>query len=172
VRRFLFVLLSLSLGLNAGLLYVRYAEKPHDKPFPPGPERGQIHRPPPPPKVMIEDQLAAKTRHMNLSSDQQNAIRLILEKHVPTMVKLRQQARVLNRKMTEVYAGAAFDKTEFQNLMKEAGQARSQADSIAAVILMEEASVLNEEQRRLFAKEAPMASGGEHRPPPPKRNRR
>ena len=110
--------------------------------------------------------MAAKTRHLDLSSEQQKAIREILEKHLPAMAELRDQAQVSSGRMTEVYAETPFNKEKFQSLMADAGQARFEADSLAALMLLEEASVLNDEQRRLFAQVAPMAGQGGHRPPP------
>ena len=166
MKRLLFLLLSLSLGLNAGLLYVRYADQGQPRPMPGGPPPQQVHHQPPPPEVMIEEQMAVKTRHLNLSSEQQKAIREILEKHLPAMAELRNQARVSSSRMTEVYAESPFNKEEFQKLMVDAGQARFEADSLAALMLLEEASILNDEQRRLFAQRAPMAGQEGHRPPP------
>jgi len=69
--------------------------------------------------------------------------------------------------ITEIYGRVPFDKVEFQRLMREVSYTRSKADSLSAVMLAEEASVLTDEQRRRFAEVAPMRSGGGHRPPPP-----
>jgi Spy/CpxP family protein refolding chaperone len=171
MKRFLFLLLSLSLGLNAGLLYVRYMERPHAGPMPGAPDHQRFNRPPPPAGVMIEQQLAVKTRHLGLDSAQQKAIRIIMEKHLPAMAESREKSRKANRRMVKLYADDPFDKVEFQRLMREASQARSKADFLSALILAEEASVLTIEQRSLFAETAPMAQGEGHRPPPPPRGR-
>ena len=167
MKRLLFLLLSLSLGLNAGLLYVRYADQPHQPgPRPGKPPHQQGHRPPPRPEMMVEQQLEAKTRHLELDSAQQKAIRDILEKHLPAIAELRERTGEANRQMTEVYAADSFDEADFQRLMLISSHTRSQSDSLSAVILMEEASVLNDEQRRLFAEVAPMSQNIGQRPPP------
>jgi len=169
VKRFLFMLLSLSMGLNVGLLYVRYMEKPQSRPGHAAPDHQRMHRPLPPLEVMIRQQLEVKNRHLKLDSTQQKAIGKILETYLPTIVEFKEKSRMANQKVTEVYSSVPFDKIEFQRLMREAGQARSTADSLSAVILIEEASVLTDEQRRLFADVAPMSQGEGHRPPPPRR---
>lgn len=171
MKRFLFLLLSLSLGLNAGLLYVRYVTEVHPRPLTGAPGPQGFHRSAPPPEVVIKEQLAAKTRHLGLSPAQQDTFEYIMEKHLPAMVELREKAQNSNRMMAEVYANVPFDEVEFLGLMSETSRARSRADSLSALILAEEASVLTDEQRRLFADESPMAQPEGDRPPPPRRQR-
>ncbi len=168
MKRFLFIFLSLSLGLNAGLLFVRYMEKPHVRPMPRAQGRQRFnHEPPPPPGVMIEQQMVNKTRHLGLDLAQQAAIGSIMSKYLPTIAELRERAATINQQMVKVYASTPFNEVEFQRLMQEASQARGKADSLSALSLAKEALVLTDEQRRLFAEESPMAHGRGHRPPPP-----
>ena len=171
MKKFLFLLLSLSLGLNAGLLYVRYMDVPMPGPEHAGNGRPGGLRPAPPVEDIIKQQLAAKTRHLNLDANQQEAIESILKKHLPATVAFKEKAGAANRKMAEVYGSVPFDKGAFQQLMRETSLARMRADSLSAVILAEEAPILTDEQRRLFAEEAPMSQGVGRRPPPPPHGR-
>jgi hypothetical protein len=80
-----------------------------------------------------------------------------------------------NRRLTEAFGAPDFDSESFQRLTFEASAARSQLDSLSAVMLVSEAAVLTHEQRRKYARVAPSIHSNPQRPgpkeggPPPRR---
>lgn len=166
MKRVLFIIMAVSLGLNAGLLYVRYLDRPGMQP-PPGIEKqrqrmGQR----PSPEVMIQHQMQAKTRHLKLSEQQQGQIRKILEEHLPTMAAFRNESGLYQDELAALYGAPQFDVQAFREAGRLAAQARSSADSLSALILSLEAEVLTPQQRISFAEVAPMNHSGPGGPPP------
>ena len=78
------------------------------------------------------------------------------------------------RRLSEVFGASDFDPVRFSRLTAEASGARSRLDSLSAVMLVAEASVLTPDQRRKFAEVANSIYSrpqGDRRegPPPPRR---
>jgi len=175
----LLLLLALSIGLNAGLLIRRGAESGSEGAREAAaPPRGQPG-PPPPVDAVIREHLAGMSAHLSLDSGQREGIRRLLEKHMPEMMALRRRTAEANHKISEVFAAPEFDAREFERRVEEASRARSSADSLSALMLMEQAGLLSAEQRVKFAevapviysnpRQAPPPAGREAAPPPPRR---
>jgi uncharacterized membrane protein len=171
MNRIALLLLAVSLGLNAGLLYVRLAERPAqgtERPDRlPAPRRAS----PPAPEVVVQDHLLAMTRHLTLSQEQQRSIRAVLDEHMPMMMELLRRGDEANRRISEAFAAPEFDTERFKILVQEASQARARADSLSAVMLLGEAAVLTAQQRIKYAEIAPTVHANPPRKPPPPRRR-
>ncbi len=170
MKKVMYLLLALSIGLNAGLLIVQQSEPPRPGPGRPGPPPDE--RPGPPrPEVLVRDHLESMTRHLDLDESQQQAIREVLEEHMPALFEMRRRSKEANRRMSEAFAEPGFDPEQFEVLARQASLTRGRADSLAAVMLIGEAAVLTNEQRVRFAEVAPMVhtTPRQNQPPPPGR---
>jgi len=152
-RRITYLALAVSLGLNAGLLAVTlyHSRPPSPPPGAPGPPPAG----PPAPGRLIEDHVRGITQHLGLSVEQQQEIRIVLEKHVPHSIGAQRRIADLTEQLSEAFAAPAFDAAAFQQLARKASAARATVDSAAAVMLVAEAAVLTPEQRVKFAEVAP-----------------
>ncbi len=165
----IYLLLALSLGLNAGMIATTLVHRtagPHGSP-PPGPGGGPGHQPGPPPDPgrVVEDHLRGMTQHLDLDTDQQQAIRRVLETHAAELTTLQVAAEEAGRMLAEAYALPEFDPDGFLRLTAEASTARSRLDSLSAVMLVGEAAVLTPEQRLKFSTIAPTIHSQPQRPP-------
>lgn len=166
-----FLLLAVSLSLNMGLLYVRIADR-----HPPRFDRSDhadrrgpphlIQDETPPPETVARDHLAAITRHLDLDTSQQSAVRMLLEEYMPGMGALQRDSREAGRHISDAFAAPDFDPERFRILAERASRARMRVDSMSTVMLIGEASVLTPEQRALFSEVAPTAFTGPRRIPP------
>lgn len=149
-KQLLYTLLAVSIGLNLGVIGMTVADRASRQgPPPPG------QAPRPGPERLVEDHVAGMTQHLGLDADQAAAVREILERRAPDLIRLRESAERDTRSLSDAFAAPEFDSEGFLRLAWEAGRARSEVDSISALILVEEAAVLTPEQRRLFAEVAP-----------------
>lgn len=155
VRRSLWLLLALSIGLNLGLLYGRLVDQPMKRPpkNDGGPRGGM------PVEKMIAEQVRMKTDHLQLDREQAAAVRAILEKRLPEVSRLREEAHIAQRDLARVFASEPFAPAAFVQQAAWAREVRSRADSVSALILLEEAGVMNAEQRRVFGQEGPLKEG-------------
>jgi Spy/CpxP family protein refolding chaperone len=176
MKRALWILLALSLGLNAGLLYVRLADRPGMAPGshpgesgPHGPPPGEHGAPQPDTEALIRNHLASMSRHLDLSVEQQQSIEEILRDHLPEMAELRRRAEEANRRVSAAFAERQLNSGRFTTLVREASQARARIDSLSAVMLLGEAGVLSPAQRARFAEVAPTVYANPRRSPPPRR---
>ena len=170
MKRGLFILLALSLGLNAGLLYVRWASPAA------GPRPRNMDRPAPlhpgssEPADLVAAHLTGMTRHLQLDDSQQNAVESILRTRIPLLTTLREESRQADGRLAEAFAAAEFVPEEFSGLVRDASLRRARMDSLAGEILLLEATVLTPEQRVRFAEVAPGIYSGP--PGGPRRGRR
>lgn len=168
IKKILWVVLGLSLGLNMGLLYGRFAVRSDPMPPPPGgrpgPGSGRFEAEPPVERI-VADQLRVTDRHLQLDDAQEQAVRRILEERMPDLAGLRRETRQANQAMARIFAAEDFDAEAFRRQADRARWVRSRADSLSALILSEEAAVFDAHQRRLFAEQGPL--GGQQAPLPP-----
>lgn len=176
-KKLIYLLLALSIGLNIGVIgtTVVHRGKRLPPPRPPGPPTGGQHQPGqrPDPARIVEDHVRGMTQHLNLNSEQQQAIRAILERYATQLTALQVEVEETSQRLPEAYADPAIDPDQFQQLVAEASNARAQLDSLSAVMLMAEAAVLTPEQRQKFAEVAPSIHSRPKRPrgqggPPPR----
>ncbi len=171
MKRVLSLLLALSVGLNAGLFYVQNSGPKHEGPDRKGPPREDHRGGPPSPDNAIRNHLEGMTRHLDLSEEQQDAIREVLAENMPLMGEMRRRSEEANRRISEVFAAANFDEEQFKQLVGQASFFKARADSISAVMLLGEAAALTAEQRAKYAEIAPTVhSTPQRNPRPPRRN--
>jgi len=184
LKKTLYLLLAVSLGINAGLLVMTLLNRaPSERPAmhqppggPGGPPPGQHPGPAPDPQRMSEELAARLSRHLDLDVQQQQAIREILERYAPDLIELQRVSENAGQRLTEAYSAPDFDPEGFRRLVAETSAARSAVDSLSAVILLDKAAVLTPEQRARFSKAAPVLGsnpvqatpprGRDDRPPP------
>jgi Spy/CpxP family protein refolding chaperone len=173
MKRVWFLLLALSVGLNAGLIATRTigdgGHRPHEKPRPP--EQGG-------PGGTVDNHLAAMTEHLGLDEAQQTAVRAVLESGLPQIAERQGELRKLEGLTRGAYGAPRFDADEFSRLVAQAAAARAVVDSLTAAMLVQEATILSPDQRRRFAEVAQGLNGrrpadrgrtgvGPHPPGPP-----
>lgn len=152
-KRIIYTLFAVSIGLNLGMIGMTVMNRTAP-PGPPPPGPGPGPGGPPDPELIVEDHVVNITRHLELDEDQSRAIREIMEEHVLTLIQLREQAEIANEGLSETFAAPVFDPEGFRQRTAEASRARSRVDSLAALLLIDEAEVLTPEQRRRFAEVA------------------
>jgi len=171
MKKVLYLLLALSIGLNAGLLIVQQSKPPRPGPGPRGGPPGERPRPMDP-EAIVENHLNGMTRHLDLDEEQQQAIRMVLETHMPQLSEARRQLDEANRRISDAFRAPGFDPVTFKELSRQATRARSRADSLSSLMLIGEAAVLTNEQREKYAEVAPTVHSGPQRNQPPPRRRK
>jgi Spy/CpxP family protein refolding chaperone len=180
-KKIIYLLLAVSLGLNIGVIattLIHQTAGPPEGPRP-GPGPGQRGGPgpgqQPDPARLVENHLQGMTRHLDLSSEQQQEIRTVLERFAPQLTKFQTEAADAGGRLAGAYADAVFDPERVLMLTRETSAARARLDSMSAVMLVAEAAVLTPEQRRKYAETAPTIHSNPQRPPgqggPPPRKR-
>lgn len=147
--RILLILLAVSVGLNAGMLYVNLAggdggAEPRHPRRGAGPPAGDIGE-------AADTHLALMTRHLDLDAAQQQEIGDLLRAHLPGIMAARRAAGDANRRLGDLFAAPELDVAAFAAAVDAAGRARGRADSLAATLLVAEAGILTLEQRTTFA---------------------
>ena len=177
MKRIWFLAFAVSLGLNAGLLYVTFSQKgeapgserPHrfrDAPGDPG--RGQRERPPGPLEdvgSIIEEHLGRMTRDLHLSEQQRSSIGKIHEELLPQVHAERRGMEKLRRTLASHYSRPTIDTSEFRALVDQLSTAQMRLDSLLAEVMLGEAALLTHEQRQRYVREMPWG----HPVPPPNR---
>lgn len=155
-KKIIYTLCAVSLGLNLGMIGMTVMNRAASPGPPPrGPDPGPSPGNPPAPERIIEDHVASITRHLGLDEVQSQAIREIMGKHIPSLIRLREQADSVSSGLSDVFAAPDFDRNLFLQRTAEASRARARVDSVSALILTEEAAVLTPDQRKVFAEVAP-----------------
>jgi Spy/CpxP family protein refolding chaperone len=169
MKRGWFVLLALSLGLNAGLLYVQLSSRDEvpdrharqgmmrEGPGPVGP-MGHPDGPP----GFIRDRLGRVGDRLNLSEDQIEGMSEILKAVMPELLEGRETIRGLRAEMREEYLRPQVDARRIQELRRETVKAQSQLDSIMVETMLEEAKLLTPEQREAYFDLMPLGERGKH----------
>jgi len=174
-KMLIYLLLAVSLGLNVGVVattLIHRTARGHLGP-PPGPlgpvgpvgREGHGPASPPDPRKLVDNHVRGITRHLDLDPEQQQAIRAVLVRHAPQLVRFQVDVAETGRRLSEAYAAPVFDPEQFRQLTAKASAARAKLDSLSAVMLVAEAAVLTAEQRLKFAEVAPSIHSIPQRPP-------
>lgn len=169
MRRGWFILLALSLGLNAGLLFVHFspwADIPDlQRPRPRGQEVGGAPGPMSHPggaESFIRDRIARVGKRLDLNDDQIKSMADILDGVMPEMIARREHIRDLRAQMRDEYLLPEVDANRIQELRVEADLAQSALDSIMVETMLKEARILTPEQREAYFQLMPFGERGKH----------
>ncbi len=175
MKRGWFLLLALSVGMNAGLLCVQLAGRErirHEarfmRPPPPGaglePERAAA--PPPGParaERLAREHLGRMARHLDLDEKQESAIADLLRNTLPPILAQQEAMHEARGRMADYYAGPGMDPDGFRARARELQRVQARLDSLVAEAMIAEAQLLTAEQRRAYAGVMPW---GRPMPPP------
>lgn len=178
MRRGWFVLLALSLGLNAGLLFVHYSRwnklpefpsrevmgrEEHGERGAPGEraELGPMDRPGGA-ESFIRDRIARAGEKLDLSEDQIKSMSEILDAVMPEMMVRRDHIRELRMQMRDEYIRPEVDVDRIQALRQETEFAQSKLDSIMVETMLKESHILTPDQREAYFQLMPFGERGGH----------
>jgi Spy/CpxP family protein refolding chaperone len=169
MRRGWFILLALSLGLNAGLLFVhftRWADVRDVPPPEPGVEPGagapgpMGH--PGGAESFIRDRVARAGERLNLSEEQIKSMSEVLDGAMPEMMERRQHIWDLRLQMRDEYLRPEVDPSRIQELRVKTDLAQSKLDSLMVETMLKEARILTPEQREAYFQLMPFGQRGRH----------
>jgi len=183
MKRVWFVLLALSLGLNAGLIYTVIAHHrapaprdfeelgaPPDRPGPRGARRGP-HRGPDRPAGagFAQRRLDRMAKWLDLDATQQAAMGAIFEESMPRVLAQRDAVQAARRRAAAQYLKPAVDPDSVRIAVRQLTAAQTALDSLVAETMSREAALLSPEQRARYFTAMPWGERGgpEHEPPPP-----
>lgn len=164
-KKIIYLILAISIGLNAGMIATTLVHRKSGPPPGPGPRPGEGPGHRPDPQQMVDDHVRGITRHLELDPAQQQAIREVMELHAPELVLFQMEVRETGKRLADAFRAPTFDAERFRQLTAQASTARSRLDSLSAVMLVEEAAVLTPEQRKRFAEVAPSIHNNPQPPP-------
>lgn len=163
-----FLLLALSIGLNAGLISMQLSsddgESGRRPPFPEG--RSPIGRGfdfQPDPERLVEHHLARIAEQLELTDAQRDSIDATLREMVPQLLKQRNRMRDLRERIERAYRNPDLDPLVFRGFIRELADASATLDSLTAEVMLREASFLTPEQREAYMDTMPWGREGPHR---------
>jgi Spy/CpxP family protein refolding chaperone len=167
MKRGWFIILALSLGLNAGLLYVQMSKKAdeprrgfrQESPRRPMDVTGPIGHPDGP-AGFIRDRLGRVGDRLDLSEEQIESMAAILNEVMPELLEGREAIHDLRMEMREEYLKPDVDAERIQLLRRETAAAQSRLDSIMVDTMLKEAEVLTPEQREAYFQLMPFGDRG------------
>jgi Spy/CpxP family protein refolding chaperone len=167
MKRGWFIILALSIGLNAGLLFVQLSKSADDRNHALPGERagrrmesmGPIGHPDGPPGFM-RDRLERVGDRLNLSEEQVESMSAILKDVMPEMLEGREAIRGLRLQMREEYLRPDVNENRIQELRRETATAQSRLDSIMVDTMLKEAKLLTPEQREAYFELMPFGDRG------------
>ncbi len=105
-QKIIYLLLAVSVGINLGVVGMTFIGGPGQQPQlpPPGPDGGDNPGPRPNPEQMVQRHLEGMTRHLDLDAEQQQAVRLIMEQHMPEQAERQLVVTQTSRELSPAYA--------------------------------------------------------------------
>lgn len=170
MKRGWFLALALSLGLNAGLLYVTLSSRGGERAAGRGPgvgdeERGpggtgrtQPSRPADDFEAVIRHHLDRMTRDLHLDDRQRTSISAVHEAMLPRITAVRREMEVLRGEVAGQYARPTIDPREFRALVRKLSDAQARLDSLVTEAILGEAAALTFDQRERYLRQAPWGS--------------
>ncbi len=188
MRRIWFLLLFLSLGLNAGLLHVIHSRQDTSPPVPrepvrmprggPGAPEDLKERPPRPDPERLEriisKRLDQMSRNLQLEPGQHAKVEVILREALPLILAEQRQVWDVRRAMRQSYQEGEFDPDGIRRELRRMHAAQGRLDSLVILSMTREASLLSPEQRSRYLDAMPWHSPFEQhgrRPGMPPRGR-
>lgn len=167
MKRGWFIVLALSLGLNAGLTYVHLSQRAVEPKVMspvgdlPAPMKGvgpMDH--PDGPRGFMRDRLDRAGDRLNLTEEQKESMSAILSDVMPELVNGREEIRGLRMKMRDEYLRPSVDADKIQELRRETAAMQSKLDSIMVETMLREAEILTPEQREGYFHLMPFGDKG------------
>ena len=126
-QKIIYLLLAVSVGINFGVVGMTFIGGPDQQPQlpPPGPDGGDNPGPRPNPEQMVQRHLEGMTRHLDLDAEQQQAVRLIMEQHMPEQAERQLAVDQTSQELSLAYAAPDFDAENFRRLTAAASRARA-----------------------------------------------
>jgi Spy/CpxP family protein refolding chaperone len=167
MRRIWFLVIAVSVGLNAGLLIKSMGpglEGPGREPAP-GHLPGEGHF-----ESVVENHLRRMTESLELDDEQRSTIAAIHVRLMPRIAAERRAMGEMRRTIASLFASPEFNPEAFQALARELSEAQARLDSLVTEAMLGEAAVLSPEQRQKYVGEMPW--GKPPMPPMPRGHRR
>lgn len=166
MKRFWFLLLALSLGLNAGLLYVQLSgDRPAAEP-PRGPRHhGAGHD-------RFDDLAKNHVKRMieglDLNEDQAQRLEEVHRDLLPRLASASRESERLRRAVGDQYRSNNMEPERLRETVRRLNQAQAHLDSLVVEAVLAEAAILTPDQRERYARAMPWSRGGPPPPPPHK----
>ncbi len=184
MHRIWFVLLALSLGLNAGLLYERHVARERVSEgggMPPGlemdregPGRHSPGRrwPSSPrhrgdPEEMARRHLERMSRELDLSEEQREQMDAIFRDSIQDLLAATEEVAQTRRALLDLFSAAEIDSQRVRELVAKLTEAHGRVESIVSGNMVREAALLTPEQRVRYIESLPWHHGRREREPPP-----
>jgi Spy/CpxP family protein refolding chaperone len=177
MKRAWFILLALSLGLNAGLLYVVIAARARQAALLTefgnrqgrGGPRWEEGRHPGgrelDPEGLTRRHLRRMSKRLDLDEQQRQAIAEVMHDYLPRIVEQRRKLHEIRQKIGLQFAVPALDPMGFRTAVERLNQEQARLDSLVMESMLAEAALLTPEQRSRYAETLPWG-------PPPRRGGR
>lgn len=173
MKRGWFLLLALSLGLNAGLIYTTLVKETGEPQVPPPPAEPGVPAPddpahapdaPVPPTVgsLIQARHERMSRFLDLTPEQRRRGLEILQSRLPRLLALRGQVAEARNQIHAAYRQPEIDQQRIRRLVEKLTSAQAQVDSLAAEMMLQEVALLTLEQRQAYWRAMPF--GLHHQP--------
>jgi Spy/CpxP family protein refolding chaperone len=154
MRRLPYLVLALSLGLNAGLIYVTL--NGGDTRTPPMHGAGRPrHEPARDPELLVAQHVERMSEDLSLSSEQQETIRTTLLRWMPEILAQQRRIGDLRRSIVDLYVESELDSGRFQAVVARLSEAQARLDSLATAAMLGEAEILTREQRTRYVHHMP-----------------
>ena len=167
MKRVWFLVFALSMGLNAGLLYVSLSHRgeghgssgrpptPDEQGGPGGDRREEPNQPPGDFESVIRRHLDRMTRDLQLDDRQRSAIAKVHEGLLPQIISERRDMEALRREVASRYAGPTMDGAAFRSLVRQISLRQTRLDSLVTEAMLGEAAYLTHDQRQRYVREMP-----------------
>jgi Spy/CpxP family protein refolding chaperone len=181
MKRGWFLLLAVSIGLNAGLLYMTFAARRSGAdawdlgrtaagdslraPEMHGRLQGRGGPAALDPRAMAEHRLSRLESRLNLVPEQSARVRTLLEEKMPRILELRERAAEARRAVQQEYLTPSPDPARLRLLVEQANRAQAVLDSLVAETILAETATLTPQQRQCYMQAMPWSrhwSGSPH----------
>ena len=157
MKRGLFVLLALSIGLNAGLLYIQLRGEPERAPATmtsSSAEQSRYgpRRHPEGTSGFIRDRMGRIGSRLNLSESQRERMTAISDEMMPRIIAQQEIVRQTQEALRGEYLNPLVDRESVLLLQREGSLARARLDSLVVETMLREAMLLSPEQRGEYFK--------------------
>lgn len=165
MKRGWFLVLALSIGLNAGLLYSALSAPPRDSsptpqaspPFLEGADPGPVGAPGSPGSPASEVPLEAMrvrldhmTRSLGLDERQRMDMQHVLDETMPRIIAAREEVRQARRAVQTEYGADRLEPGRVHRAVRTMNTAQARLDSLVAETMLREIAVLGPEQLRRY----------------------